>query len=75
MPSTHRRSGRPNEMEIHLPYGRSTVSATIPGGWRVDVVELGDTPAAPDPIEEVRSALANPCLLYTSDAADDPTLV
>ncbi len=60
MPSTHRRSGRPNEMEIHLPYGRSTVSATIPGGRRVDVVELGDTPAAPDPIEEVRSALANP---------------
>ena len=47
-------------MEIHLPYGHSTVSATIPGGLGVDVVELEDMPAAPDPIEEVRGALADP---------------
>lgn len=47
-------------MEIHLPFGHSTVSATIPDGRGVDIVELRDTPAAPDPIEEVRGALADP---------------
>lgn len=47
-------------MQISVPYGHSTVSATIPDGFGVDIVELPDTAAAPDPASEVRRALADP---------------
>lgn len=47
-------------MEIIVPYGRSTVSAEVSDDFPVDVIELPDTPAAADPIPEVRRALAEP---------------
>ncbi len=47
-------------MEIRVPYGRSTVSAEVPDDVGVDIIELPDTPAATDPIAEVRRALEEP---------------
>ncbi len=48
-------------MEIRVPYGRSTVSAAVPDGIGVDVVELPEPGAPPpDPTGEVRRALAEP---------------
>ncbi len=47
-------------MEIRVPYGHSTVSAEVPDDFGVDIVELPDTPAATDPVAEVRRALAEP---------------
>jgi nickel-dependent lactate racemase len=47
-------------VEISVPYGHSTVSAEIPGGFGVDVIELEDPPAAASPTAEVGRALAAP---------------
>ncbi len=47
-------------MEIRVPYGHSTVSAEIPEGFGVDVIELQDPPAATSPTAEVRRALVAP---------------
>ncbi len=43
-----------------MPYGQSTVSAEVPDGFCVDVIDAVDTPVATDPIGEVRRALAHP---------------
>ena len=47
-------------MEIRVPYGRTTVGAELPAELGVDVIELPETPAAPDPVAEVRRALGAP---------------
>ncbi len=47
-------------MEITVPYGRSTASATVPVGIGVDVVEPPEPMAAADPLAEVGRALAEP---------------
>jgi nickel-dependent lactate racemase len=47
-------------MQIHLPYGRSQLVATIPDGFAVDIIEAPETPAAADPLRVVRAALENP---------------
>ncbi len=47
-------------MEIRVPYGRSMVSAEVPDDVGVDIIELPETPAATDPIAEVRRALDEP---------------
>lgn len=45
-------------MEIRVPFGHSTVSAEVPDDLGVDIVELPTTPAATNPLAEVRRALA-----------------
>lgn len=47
-------------MKISVPYGHSSVSAEVPDGFGVDVIELVDTPAASNPTAEVHRALAEP---------------
>jgi len=47
-------------VEIRVPYGHSTVGAEIPDDFEVDVIDLVDAPAEPDPIAAVRRALAEP---------------
>jgi len=47
-------------MQIHLPYGQSFLTAHIPDGFYVDVIDLPHTPPAPDPAGVVRAALENP---------------
>ena len=46
-------------MQIHLPYGKSTLSASIPEGMLVDVIEMPAVPPAPDQKGAVRDALEN----------------
>jgi nickel-dependent lactate racemase len=43
--------------EIHLPYGRSGLSATIPDQYRVDIIEAAYVPPAEAPEQAVRAAL------------------
>ncbi len=47
-------------MEIRVPYGPSSVSATVPDELGVDVIELPEPGTPPDPTAEVRRALAEP---------------
>ena len=47
-------------MQIRLPYGRSGLTAIIPDGQKVDILEPAETPAAIDPEEIVNSALNSP---------------
>ena len=44
-------------MQIRVPYGRSILTANIPTGFGVDLIEPPEVPAAADPLEVVRSAL------------------
>jgi len=46
-------------MQIHLPYGQSFLTAHIPDGFCVDVIDLPHTPPAPDPVGVARTALEN----------------
>ena len=47
-------------MQVELPYGRGTVTATVPDTIGVDVIDLPDVAPSPDPLGEVRGALASP---------------
>ena len=47
-------------MQVELPYGRGTVTATVPDTIGVDVVDLPDVTPSADPIGEVSDALASP---------------
>jgi nickel-dependent lactate racemase len=44
-------------MQIHVPYGRSVLSATIPDEFDVDLIEPPEVSAAEDPLAVVRAAL------------------
>ena len=44
-------------MEIRLPYGKTTLTAHIPEGMHVDVIEAPAVPAAADQAGAVRDAL------------------
>ena len=46
-------------MELHLPFGKSSLNLQVPDAVRVDILEAPQTPAASDPVETVRSALEN----------------
>jgi lactate racemase len=46
-------------MHIHLPYGKTTISASIPDGLHVDVIEPPAVPPASDQRDAVREALEN----------------
>jgi lactate racemase len=47
------------KMEIHLPYGHSFLTASIPDHFGVDIIEAPETPPAADPAGVVRAALEN----------------
>ncbi len=47
-------------MRIHIPYGHFFQSADIPEHFPVDVIEAPETPAAPDPLQAVHTALDHP---------------
>ncbi len=47
-------------MQVELPYGRGTLTAAVPEAIGVDVVDLPEAAPSPDPLGEVRSALAAP---------------
>ncbi|MCP3935586.1 MAG: nickel-dependent lactate racemase [Actinomycetia bacterium] len=47
-------------MEICVPYGHSAVSAQVPDGLHVDIVELPDTPSVATPLAEVQRAVGQP---------------
>jgi len=44
-------------MQIHLPYGKTTLTAVIPDEYPVHVIEAPNAPAAPDPRQAVQDAL------------------
>lgn len=44
-------------MQIHLPYDKTTLTASIPDGLHVDVIEPPAVPPAPDEMGAVRDAL------------------
>jgi len=46
-------------MEIHLPYGHSSLTAQIPDNIGVDIIDLPETPASADPAEVVEISLDN----------------
>ncbi len=46
-------------MDIHVPYGRSSLVAHIPERFTVDLIQSPQTPPAADPLEAVRAALDN----------------
>jgi len=46
-------------MQIRVPYGRSHLTATVPGNIGVDVIEAPKTPPAANPLGVVRAALDN----------------
>jgi nickel-dependent lactate racemase len=43
--------------EIHLPYGHSSLSASLPDRYHVDIIEAAEVPPAKTPEQEVRAAL------------------
>lgn len=47
-------------MKISVPYGRSSISLTLPDDVQVDIIEPPETPPAPNPLEVVRAALDYP---------------
>ena len=47
-------------MEIHIPYGRTTVNVDIPDRNPVDIVEAPNSPAAADPYQAVYNAFDDP---------------
>ena len=47
-------------MKISVPYGRSSVSLTLPDDVQVDIIEPPAVPAARDPLQVVRYAVDNP---------------
>jgi nickel-dependent lactate racemase len=46
-------------MEIIIPYGRSTLTAQIPDRFDLEIIDIPDTPPAPDPFEVVKNSLEN----------------
>jgi lactate racemase len=44
-------------MQIHLPYGRATLSAEIPDDYPVEIIEAPNPAPAPDPRRAVEDAL------------------
>lgn len=44
-------------MKISVPYGRSSLTVTLPDDRPVDIIEAPTVPPAPDPLRVVRSAL------------------
>lgn len=53
-------------MEIRLPYGYSYLTADIPDAFGVDIIDIPDSPGAPDPIKDVRTALENMLGLFNA---------
>ncbi len=47
-------------MQVELPYGRGTVTATVPDTIGVDVIDLPDVRPSADPLGEVGDALTSP---------------
>jgi nickel-dependent lactate racemase len=47
-------------MKISVPYGRSSISLTLPDDVPVDTIEPPAVPPAPEPLEVVRAALDSP---------------
>lgn len=47
-------------MEIRVPYGHKTLSATLPGSMSADLIAPARVPGAADPLALVRQALGNP---------------
>ena len=46
-------------MQISIPYGKTALTAAIPGHIPVDIIEAPETHAAADPLATVRAALDN----------------
>ena len=46
-------------MEINVPFGHSSLTATIPNQFTVDIIEAPQAPPAADPVAVVRRALDN----------------
>ena len=47
-------------MKISVPYGRSSISLTLPDDIQINIIEPPAIPPASDPLEVVRAALADP---------------
>ena len=47
-------------MKISVPYGRSSISLTLPDDVPVDIIEPPTVPPAPEPLEAVQAALDEP---------------
>jgi nickel-dependent lactate racemase len=47
-------------MKLSVPYGRSSISLTLPDDVPLDIIEPTAVPPAPEPLEFVRAALENP---------------
>jgi nickel-dependent lactate racemase len=47
-------------MKISVPYGRSSISLTLPEDYPIDIIEPPAVPPAPEPLEVVRAALDSP---------------
>ncbi|RPI86319.1 MAG: nickel-dependent lactate racemase [Chloroflexi bacterium] len=47
-------------MKISMPYGRSSITVTLPDDRPVDIIEAPAVPPAPEPLEVVRTALDCP---------------